>query len=54
MRSADDLMGVEPAFPELISAVSQKREIVIAQAGSEKLRRFIEVWSHASGTPIEV
>lgn len=31
MRSADDLMGVEPASPELISAVSIKRDVVIAQ-----------------------
>ena len=38
MRSADDLMGVGPASPELISAVSKKRDVVIAQPGSEELR----------------
>ncbi len=37
MRSPDDLMGVEPASSELISAVANKRAVVIAKLGSEEL-----------------
>ncbi|MFC3121518.1 hypothetical protein, partial [Agaribacter flavus] len=38
MRSVDDLLGVEPASPELLSTVSKKRDVVVAQPGSEELR----------------
>ena len=48
MRSADDLMGVEPASPELISAVSKKRDVVIAQPGSEELRMLDYFGAEAS------
>jgi len=48
MRSADDLMGVEPAPQELISAVSKKRDVVIAQPGSEELRMLDYFGAEAS------
>ncbi len=48
MRSADDLMGVEPASPELISAVSKKRDVVIALPGSEELRMLDYFGAEAS------
>lgn len=48
MRSVDDLMGVEPASPELISAVSKKRDVVIAQPGSEELRMLDYFGAEAS------
>lgn len=48
MRSADDLMGVEAASPELISAVSKKRAVVIAQPGSEELRMLDYFGAEAS------
>ncbi len=48
MRSADDLMGVEPASSELISAVSKKRDVVIAQPGSEELRMLDYFGAEAS------
>ena len=48
MRSADDLMGVESASPELISAVSKKRDVVIAQPGSEELRMLDYFGAEAS------
>jgi len=35
MRSPNDLMGVEPASPELISAISSKRDVVIAKPGGK-------------------
>src|ERR1700754_884865 len=31
-------MGVEPASPELLAAVSEKRSLIIAQPGSDELR----------------
>lgn len=48
MRSPDDLMGVEPASPELLSAVSKKRDVVIAQPGSEELRMLDYFGAEAS------
>ena len=48
MRRADDLMGVEPVSPELISAVSKKRDVVIAQPGSEELRMLDYFGAEAS------
>ncbi|WP_335918972.1 hypothetical protein [Shewanella algae] len=48
MRSADDLMGVEPASPELISAISKKRDVVIAKPGSEELRMLDYFGAEAS------
>ena len=44
MRSADDLLGVEPASSELISAVMRKRDVVIAKPGSEELRMLDFFW----------
>ena len=38
MRSPTDLMGIEAASPKLISAISRKRDVVIAKPGSEELR----------------
>lgn len=48
MRSVDDLKGVEPASPELISAVSKKRDVVIAQPESEELRMLDYFGAEAS------
>lgn len=48
MRSPDDLMGVEPASPELLSAISKKREVVIAKPGSEELRMLDYFGAEAS------
>lgn len=48
MRSPDDLMGVEPASPELLSAVSKKRDVVVAQPGSEELRMLDYFGAEAS------
>lgn len=48
MRSADDLMGVEPATPELISSVARKRDLVIARPGSEELRMLNYFGAEAS------
>ncbi len=48
MRSADDLMEVEPASPELISAISKKRDVVIAKPGSEELRMLDYFGAEAS------
>ncbi|MGF1717478.1 RHS repeat-associated core domain-containing protein [Photobacterium chitinilyticum] len=48
MWSPDELMGVEPASPELISAVSRKRDVVIAQSDSEELRMLDYFGAEAS------
>lgn len=48
MRSVNDLKGVEPASPELISAVSRKRDVVIAQPESEELRMLDYFGAEAS------
>ena len=48
MRSAEDLRGIEPASSELISAVSKKRDVVIAQPGSEELRMLDYFGAEAS------
>src|SRR5690606_4788101 len=48
MPSADDLMGVEPASSELLEAISRKRDVVIAQPGSEELRMLDYFGAEAS------
>ena len=48
MRSPDDLTGVEPASSELISAVANKRDVVIAKPGSEELRMLDYFGAEAS------
>jgi len=48
MRSPNDLMGVELASPELISAISSKRDVVIAKPGSEELRMLDYFGAEAS------
>ncbi|MFW5444510.1 MAG: PAAR domain-containing protein, partial [Methylococcaceae bacterium] len=48
MRNPDDLMGVEPASDELISAVGKKRDVVIAQPDSEELRMLDYFGAEAS------
>ena len=48
MRSPNDLMGVEPASPELIRAISGKRDVVIATPGSEELRMLDYFGAEAS------
>lgn len=48
MRSPNDLMGVEPASPELIGAISGKRDVVVAAPGSEELRMLDYFGTEAS------
>lgn len=38
LRSASDLMGVDPASKELLATVSRKRDLIIAKPGSDELR----------------
>lgn len=38
MFSSGKLMGIEPASPELLSAVGSRRSVVIAQPGSDEMR----------------
>ena len=38
MRSPSELMGVEPASPELLAAVGRRRSVVIAHPGTEEAR----------------
>jgi len=48
MRSPGDLMGVEPASLELMSAIANKRDVVIAKPGSEELRMLDYFGAEAS------
>jgi RHS repeat-associated protein len=38
MRSSSELMGIEPASPELVAAVGRRRSVVIAHPGTEEAR----------------
>lgn len=48
MRSPSELMGVEPASTELLTAVGNKRSLVIAKPGSEELRMLDYFGAEAS------
>ena len=48
LRSPNDLMGVEPASPELLTAISAKRSLIIAQPGSDELRMLDYFGAEAS------
>jgi hypothetical protein len=48
MFSSGDLMGVEPASPELLASVSSKRSVVIATPGSDELRMLDYFGAEAS------
>ena len=48
LRSPSELMGVEPASQELLTAVGSKRSLLIAQPGSEELRMLDYFGAEAS------
>jgi RHS repeat-associated protein len=48
MHSPNELMGVEPASPELLTAVSRHRAVVIAKEGSEEMRFLDHFGAEAS------
>jgi hypothetical protein len=48
MRSPSELMGVEPASSELLTAIGNKRALTIATAGSEELRMLDYFGAEAS------
>lgn len=48
MFSPNELMGVEPASPDLLVVVSSKRDVVIAQPGSQELRMLDYFGAEAS------
>ena len=48
MRSPSESMGVEPASPELLTAIGKKRALTIAKPGSEELRMLDYFGAEAS------
>jgi LysM repeat protein len=48
LRSPNELMGVEPASQELLTAIGSKRNLIIAKAGSEELRMLDYFGAEAS------